>query len=120
MAGSRQSETYRATVATPFGVQHVRLRVAWRRRRHLTQIVMTLSTDGTPVGDLVAVVGIVPCSVVTTDGSVMRADHGGTSLMLEVGPNRRGGRSRHSAIVANVGPHDSPVTRVEMNRDARR
>jgi len=75
---------------------------------------MTLSTEGTPVGDLVAVVGIVPCSVVTTDGSVIRADHGGTSLLLEVGPDRRGGRSRHTAIVANVGPHDSPVTRVEI------
>lgn len=114
MAGGRHSEIYRATLATAFGVQDVRLRVTCRRQRHLTRILLEFSTDGQPSGDITAVVELVPCSVVTADTSVLRSGHGGTALMIELGPDDRSGRVRHSAVVANVGPHVSPVTRVEI------
>lgn len=114
MAGARQSEIYRATLATAFGVQEIRLRVSWRRQRHLTRINVEFSSDTTPSSDVVAVVGLVPCSVITADMSVLRSGQGGTALMVGLGPDDRSGRVRHTAIVANVGPYHSPVATVEI------
>lgn len=114
MAGARHSETYRATLATAFGVQDIRLRVSWRRQRHLTRIVLEFSSDDAPSGDITAVLGLVPCSVVTTDASVIRSSQGGTALMVGLGPDDRTGRVRRTAIVANVGPYHSPVADVEI------
>lgn len=114
MAGARQSEIYRATLATAFGVQEIRLRVSWRRRRHLTRINLDFSLDSIPVGDITAVVGLVPCSVVTADTSVIRSGQGTTALMIGLGPDDRAARVRHTAIVANVGPYPSPIAGVEI------